>query len=142
MLIKQLSIFLPNQKGHLAKVTKLLLEHNIDIRAIVLFDTADYGIMRAIVDQPDKALELLQKEGFVAKISKVLAVEPEDRPGSLHELYALLADNDMNIDYTYSFVMKKNEMPYFIFKVDRLEQAAELLCQKGYKVINLPEICS
>lgn len=142
MFIKQLSIFLPNQKGQLAKMTKIMLENNIDVRAIVVFDTADYGIMRAIVDQPDKALELLNEEGFVAKISKVLVVEPEDRTGSLHELYALLADNDMNIDYTYSFVMRKSEMPYFVLKVDDLEKAANLLIDKGHKVVNLAEICS
>jgi hypothetical protein len=142
MLIKQISIFLPNQEGHLAKVTKVLLEHNIDIRAIVAFDTAEYGILRAIVTEPDRAVELLKQDGFVAKTSKVIVVEPEDRTGSLHELFAILSENHMNIEYTYCFVMKKNTMPYFVLKVDELEKAAEVLTNKGIKVINKVELCS
>ncbi len=142
MFIKQLSVFLPNQKGHLARLTKVLLDNHIDIRAIVLFDTVDYGIMRAIVDEPDLALDILEKEGFVAKIGSVIAVEPEDRTGSLHELFAFLSDNGMNIDYTYSFVMTKNDMPYFVLKTDRMEESAMLLVERGYKVVGLSQICS
>lgn len=142
MLIKQISIFLPNQEGHLAKVTKVLLDHNIDIRAIVVFDTAEYGILRAIVTEPDRAVELLKEDGFVAKTSKVIVVEPEDRTGSLHELYAVLAEHNMNIEYTYCFVMKKHEMPYFVLKINELERAAEMLTLKGFKIINKEDICS
>lgn len=140
MLIKQISIFLPNQKGHLARVTGVLLENKIDIRAMVAFDTADFGILRAIVTEPDRALDVLKNDGFVAKISKVVVVEPEDRTGSLHEIFALLAEKDMNIDYTYSFVMRKGEMPYFVLKVDELEKAIEALTENGIKVINKNEI--
>ncbi len=142
MFIKQLSVFLPNQKGHLARLTKVLLENDIDIRAIVLFDTVDYGIMRSIVDEPERALDILEKEGFVAKTGNVIAVEPEDRMGSLHELFAFLADNGMNVDYTYSFVMRKNDMPYFVLKTDKMEESAALLTEKGYKVVGLQQICS
>jgi hypothetical protein len=140
MLMKQISIFLPNQNGYLAKVTKVLLDHEIDVRAIVAFDTAEYGILRAIVTEPDLALELLKEDGFVAKISKVIVVEPEDRTGSLHQMFATLADNNLNIDYTYSFVMKKGQMPYFVLKVDELEKAAEILAKTGVRVINHKEI--
>ncbi|NLY71585.1 MAG: amino acid-binding protein [Clostridiales bacterium] len=140
MYIKQISIFLPNQKGHLEKVTRLFLKHNIDIRAIVAFDTAEYGILRTIVDQPDKAVKVLNEEGFVAKISKVIVVEPEDRTGSLHELFEILANNDFNVEYTYSFVMRQDLMPFFVLKINELEKAARVLCENGIKVINIKEI--
>lgn len=140
MLIKQISIFLPNQKGHLARVTQALLANHIDIRAIVAFDTADFGILRAIVTEPDRALEVLKAEGFVAKVSKVIVVEPEDRTGSLHEIFALLAEQGMNIDYTYSFVMRKGEMPYFVLKVEELERAVDVLAAAGVKIINKNEV--
>lgn len=140
MLVKQISIFLPNQKGNLARVTKLFLDHAIDIRAMVAFDTAEFGILRAIVTEPDRALELLKEDGFVAKISKVLVVEPEDKTGSLHQLFAVLAEREMNIEYTYSFVMKKGDMPYFVLKVQDLEKAAELLAKVGIRVINRSEL--
>ena len=141
MLIRQISVFLPNQKGHLAKVTKILQDSGVDIRAVVAFDTSEYGILRLIVSDPEKALELLLAEGFVAKISKVVAVEPEDRTGSLNELFGLLADNDLNVDYTYSFVIAKNAMPYFVLKTGDLEKTAALLDGNGYKVVNMAEIC-
>ena len=141
MLIQQISVFLPNQKGHLAKVTKLLQENGIDIRAAVAFDTSEYGILRIIVTEPERALAVLLAEGFVAKISKIVAVEPEDRTGSLNELFCLLSDNDLNIDYTYCFVLRKKEMPYFAVKTNDLEKTAALLNGNGYKVVNLAEIC-
>lgn len=140
MLIKQISIFLPNQKGHLARVTQALLDNRIDIRAIVAFDTADFGILRAIVTEPDRALDVLKAEGFVAKVSKVIVVEPEDRTGSLHEIFALLADQGMNIEYTYSFVMRKGDMPYFVLKVEELERAVDVLAAAGVKIINKNEV--
>jgi len=141
MLIQQLSVFLPNQKGHMARVTKILQENGIDLRAVVAFDTSEYGILRLIVSDPEKALAVLLGEGFVAKISKIVAVEPEDRTGSLNELFCLLADNDLNIDYTYCFVIQKKEMPYFALKTNDLEKTAALLHKNGYKVVNLSEIC-
>ena len=141
MLIQQLSVFLPNQKGHMANVTKLLQENGIDIRAVVAFDTSEYGILRIIVSEPERALAVLLAEGFVAKISKIVAVEPEDRTGSLNELFSLLADHDLNIDYTYCFVIRKQEMPYFALKTNDLEKTAALLNENGYKVVNMAEIC-
>lgn len=140
MLVKQISIFLPNQKGNLARVTKLLQEHNIDIRAIVAFDTAEYGILRIIVTEPDLALKRLVDAGYVAKISKVLVVEPEDRTGSLYQLFETLANQELNVDYTYSFTMQTGAMPYFVLKVEDLEKAAEVLSKSGVRVINMGEI--
>lgn len=140
MLIKQLSIFIPNRKGSLSQLTDILIAHNIDIRAIAVFDTSEFGILRVVVDNPDRAVEILNKEGVVAKVSKVIAVEPEDEPGSLNQIFSILRDADINIEYIYSFIMRKKEMPYIVLKVDQQEKAVEELTANGINVINKEEI--
>ncbi len=140
MLIKQISIFIPNKKGSLSQLTDILVAHNIDIRAIAVFDTAEFGILRIVVDDPDRAVEILNNEGIVAKVSKVIAVEPEDKPGSLNQIFTILRDADINIDYIYSFIMRKKEMPYIVLKVDDQEKAVEVLTANGINVINKEEI--
>jgi ACT domain-containing protein len=142
MLIKQISIFIPNKKGSLSQLTDILVAHGIDIRAIAVFDTADFGILRIVVDDPDRAVELLNEEGIVAKVSKVIAVEPEDKPGSLNQIFAVLRDADINIEYIYSFIMRKKEMPYIVLKVNDQEKAVEVLTSEGINVINKEEIYS
>lgn len=140
MLIKQISIFIPNKKGSLSQLTDILIAHDIDIRAIAVFDTAEFGILRIVVDDPDRAVEILNSEGVVAKVSKVIAVEPEDKPGSLNGIFTILKDADINIDYIYSFIMRKKEMPYIVLKVDQQEKAVEVLTTAGINVINKEEI--
>jgi hypothetical protein len=140
MLIKQISIFIPNKKGSLSQLTDILIAHNIDIRAIAVFDTSEFGILRIVVDDPDRALEILNREGAVAKVSKVIAVEPEDKPGSLNHIFNILRDADINIDYVYSFIMRKKEMPYIVLKADNQEKAVEVLSANGINVINKEEV--
>jgi hypothetical protein len=131
MLIQQLSVFVENRHGVLATLTDALVRYGIDIRAIAVFDTTEFGIVRLIVDDPEKALQNLKADGFVAKLSEVIAVEPEDKPGSLNELFHIMGDNGLNIEYIYSFVMRKREMPYVVFKVDDQEKALDVLKSKG-----------
>ncbi len=140
MLIKQISIFIPNKKGSLSELTDILIAHNIDIRAIAVFDTTEFGILRIVVDDPDRAVEILSKEGVVAKVSKVIAVEPEDKPGRLNEIFSILRDAEINIEYIYSFIMRKKEMPYIVLKVDEQERAVEELTAQGINVINKEEV--
>ena len=140
MLIKQISIFIPNKKGSLSQLTDILIAHDIDIRAIAVFDTAEFGILRIVVDDPDRAVEVLKEEGVVAKVSRVIAVEPEDKPGSLNQIFSVLRDADINIEYIYSFIMRKKEMPYVVLKVDDQERAVDELTARGINVINKEEI--
>jgi hypothetical protein len=140
MLINQLSVFIENKKGTLASLTEALLKHKLDIRAIAVFDTNEFGIVRLIVDDPDRALLILKKEGFIAKSSKVIAVEPEDEPGSLNEIFKLMSANDINIEYIYSFVMRKHEMPYVVFKVDNQEKALKVLDEGGINLVSKEKI--
>lgn len=140
MLIKQLSVFIENKKGTLANLTGALVKNNLDIRAIAVFDTNEFGIVRLVVDNPDKALSVLKKEGFIAKLSRVIAIEPEDTPGSLNRIFNILSEHDISIDYIYSFVMRLHELPYIAFKVDKLEKAVEILTANGINVVNSEEI--
>lgn len=135
MLLKQISIFIPNRKGTLAKLTGILGQNKIDIRAISVFDTTEFGILRLVVDDPQKTLELLKQEGFVAKLSDVIAVEPEDKPGSLDRIFNILAENDINIEYIYSYVMRMRELPYIVLKTSDMERAITVLKENGIKVI-------
>lgn len=140
MLIKQISVFIRNKKGSLSQLTDILIAHNIDIRAIAVFDTTEFGILRMVVDDPDRAVDLLKTEGIVAKVSKVLAVEPEDKPGALNEIFTVLRDHDLNIEYIYSFVMRKTEMPYIVLKLDDQQRGAEVLLSNGINVVNKDEV--
>lgn len=140
MLMKQLSIFLENKKGTLADLTNILMEHKLDIRAMAVFDTSEFGILRIVVDDPDQALAVLHEEGYVAKMSKIIAIEPDDRPGSLNEIFQLLNQHNINIEYVYSFVMRRRELPYIVIKVDNQQEAVDLLLAAGIQVVNPEEI--
>lgn len=140
MFVKQISIFIPNKKGSLAHLTDVLVAHEIDIRAIAVFDTTEFGILRLIVSNPDKAIEVLKEEGLVAKVSKVLAVNPEDKPGSLNQIFNILRDYDINVEYVYSFVMRQREMPYIVLKVDKEKEAADALTANNIVIVNKEEI--
>lgn len=135
MAINQLSILISNEKGALAEVTETFCEEGIDVRAISVSDTTEYGILRIVVDDTEKALKCLTEKGIVAKKSEILAINPEDKKGSLTNIFKLLGQNDINIDYIYSFVVKQKEDQYFVLKVDDIAKAEELLEKKGIEVI-------
>ncbi|MGL4607407.1 MAG: ACT domain-containing protein [Eubacteriaceae bacterium] len=136
MLINQLSIFIENKKGRLQDITQVLADENIDIRAISVFDSTEFGILRMVVDQPEVAAKALTEAGHVVKQSNVLAVEPKDKIGSLHDVFKVLSDNEINIEYVYSFVMKNNDgPPLIILKADNQNKAIEILEQSEIVLI-------
>lgn len=140
MHAKQVSVFIENKKGHLAALTNAIKNEDIDIRAISVFDTNEFGILRLVVDDPEKALAAVRKAGYAAKISDILAAEIADKPGALNEIFSLFDEADINIEYIYSFVMKTNVRPLIILKVDRLDDAAKLLTDHGIRVVEADEI--
>src|SRR5665647_762997 len=135
MRIKQLSIFVANEKGTLADVTRIFRDNEIDIRALSVYDTVDYGILRTVVSNPEKAIEVLAKAGIVSKLSDILTVNPEDRRGSLNDIFTLLGDNDINIDYVYSFLVREDGSQLFVLKVSDKEKAEELLKKNGVEIV-------
>lgn len=134
-MLKQLSVFVENVAGSLMKVTRELVNENINIRAISSFDTPEFGILRLIVDKPEEAEELLGKKGFFVQKKEVIAVEIEDRMGSLNRMLAVLAEGNISISYIYSFVIREDNAPVMVFQTEYLEEAVQILKNHGIPVI-------
>ena len=133
MIIDQLSVFSENRAGMLADITGLLAEAEIDIEALTIADTAEFGIFRFIVDAPKKALSVLKLEGFVASLTPVIALYMENRPGSLARIARTLADAEISIEYLYACVGREADSAFVIIRVEDIEAAVELLEAHGYE---------
>lgn len=127
MVIKQISIFLENSAGRLAEVTKVLKNGNINLRALMIADTADFGILRIIVDEVDTAISVLEKAQFTVKTTEVISVTISDTVGSLADVLAQFQKNAINVEYLYAALEKTGETAVVIFKVDDLKKAQTLL---------------
>jgi len=133
-MIKQLSVFVQNEIGSLASVTSVLKKHMINLRAIASFDTPEFAILRIVVDQPEKAKELLSENGFAVKMSEAVAVELEDKPGELDGMLHVIADAGIGINYIYSIVLRNGKAPLIILNTDDLSKTSRVLKEKGYIV--------
>ncbi len=140
MLIKQMSVFVENTTGRLAELTRILAEHGIDIKASTIADTVDFGILRCIVPNPEAATEILKEAGFTASITEVIAVTLEDRPGGLHKVLQILADNDIGVDYIYSTIKSKEDEAVVMIKVEDPKKAMEILLANGVKLYDMSEL--
>ncbi len=140
MKVEQISVFLENKAGRLAEVTKVLGEGGINIRALSLADTTDFGILRLIVDQYDKARDVLKQHGFTVGKTEVVAIEVPDRPGGLAWVLQMLSDSDVNVEYMYAFVQHSGKNAVIIFRFDNLERAIELLQQQGVRIYSGQEV--
>ncbi|HSO73067.1 MAG TPA: ACT domain-containing protein [Thermodesulfobacteriota bacterium] len=140
MKVEQISVFLENKAGRLAEVTKVLGEGDINIRALSLADTTDFGILRLIVDQYDKARDVLKQHGFTVGKTEVVAIEVPDRPGGLAWVLQMLSDSDVNVEYMYAFVQHSGKNAVIIFRFDNLERAIELLQQQGVRIYSGQEV--
>ena len=135
MFVKQVSIFLENTKGSLKKVTALLRDNGIDLIALSIADTRDFGILRTIVSDTDRAVEIIREAGYAAKLTDVLAVAVPDRPGGLNDVLELLDEAGIAIEYLYSFVRTSGDHALIIFRVEELERASEMLEGAGIKLL-------
>lgn len=135
MKIKQISVFLENKSGRLAAVTRLLAGRGINIRALSIADTSDFGILRLIVNDPDEAYRALKEAGFTVSLTEVLGVEMPDRPGGLSHILSLLEEADINIEYLYAFIGRGESGAMVIFRVEELDKAIAVLQQKGITVL-------
>jgi hypothetical protein len=135
-VVKQLSIFLENRKGRLLEVTETLKDAGINIRALSMAESAEFGILRLVVNNPEKARTALAAGGFTVAEQEVFAVEVNDEPGSFHKVVKILAGEDINVDYTYAFVGDSSRA-VLVFKVseDALEKAIEALDSQGVKLV-------
>ena len=127
MLQKQISVFLENKRGRLAEITAVLGAHDIDMGALCVADTTDFGILRIIVDKPDLAARLLKEKGFAVSITEVIAISVEDRPGGLAEALAVFDDCEINIEYIYHYVRKNEQRATVILRVENPCEAIKRL---------------
>lgn len=139
MLIKQLSVFLDNSPGRLNAATKVLSEAGINLRALTLADTSDFGVLRVIVDRPEEAMSILRQHNFAAKMTEVLVVEMDDKPGGLTTILDILEEGSINIEYMYAFVGTKPRKALMIFRVNKPEAAIEQLKSKNVRLFNTEE---
>lgn len=135
MQIKQISIFLENNAGRLAEVTKVIAAASVNIRAISIADTADFGILRIIADKPDATMTALAAAGFTARMTDVLAVEIPDEPGSLARIMELFKETGVNIEYLYASLEGCSEKAVVIFKVEDLEHGLKIVRDNGLSTL-------
>lgn len=135
MRVEQISVFLENRAGRLAEITRVLGEAGVNIRALSLADTSDFGILRLIVSDNDKAKAALKDHGFTVGKTNVVAVEVEDRPGGLNRILELLSRENVNVEYMYAFVQHSGKNAVIIFRFDDIDAAVRLLRDNGIKVL-------
>jgi hypothetical protein len=135
MSVKQISVFLENKKGRLAEVTRILSGERINIRALSLADTADFGVLRIIVNDPEKCLTALKAASFVAQVTEVIAVEVQDKPGGLSRILEVLDSENVNVEYMYAYVEKTRDNAIVICKINDRNRALDVLAKHGISTI-------
>ncbi len=140
MKIKQISVFLENKSGRLAKVSRVLGDHNINTRALSIADTTDFGILRLIVNEPDTAYRVLKEAGCSVNVTDVIAVEVPDVPGGLAKPMEVLRDAGINIEYLYAFLTRSTEAALVVFRVERIDDAIDALQNDGIRVLGDSEV--
>jgi hypothetical protein len=135
MKVEQISVFLENKPGALAEVTRILGESGVNIRALSLADTKDFGILRLIVNDNEKAREVLAPRGFTVRKTEVVAVEVPDRPGGLAAILKVLAEAHINVEYLYAFVQQSGQNAIIIFRFDETDRAIAVLSEKKVRIL-------
>lgn len=135
MHVEQISIFIENKFGRLAEVTRILGEAGVNIRTLSLADTSDFGILRLIVNDGEKAKTVLKERGFTVSKTDVVAVEIPDRPGGLADVLQVLDASGINVEYMYAFVERCGENAVMIFRFDETEKAIAALTGKGFHIL-------
>ena len=140
MTAVQISVFLENKSGRLAELTSALSKASVNIRALSLAETIDYGVLRLIVDKPAAARKALGEAGFTVTETEVVAVEMPDRPGGLADIVALVTQSNLNIEYLYAFVGQRGENAVVIFRIDDVKAAVAALQQGRARILSADEL--
>ena len=142
MAIKQLSIFVENREGTLVQITDAIAKAKVDIRAMSVADTNDFGIFRLIVTDYDKAKQALEDANCFVSITEVVGVAVEDEPGALAKVIKILADNSINIEYMYAFITVSRKYAYVVLRVADNDAAEKILTDNGVKLVTEDDIAS
>ena len=140
MNIHQISVFLENRSGQLAEITRLLADANVDIRALSIAETADYGLARMIVDDSAKASSILLQHGDILSMTPVWAVEVPDRPGGLAEMLSILAENHVDVEYMYSLFTHKDGHAYMVMRISDEPKFLDALGSRGIKIMSKDDL--
>lgn len=140
MRVQQIAVFLENKSGRLAEITSILAENGINIRALSVADTADFGILRLIVDKVDLAEQALRSAGFTVGKTNVIAVEVPDRTGGLALVLKSIKEANLNVEYMYAFVNKTGENAVLIFRFEEMDRAIETLLKDGFTILESQQI--
>ena len=140
MNVTQLSVFMENKPGHLQNVLKILADASVNIITLTIAETSDFGILRMIVNDADKAKKVLHDARITSSTTEVLAVELDDTPGSLLKAIDAFAKNSLNIEYMYAFTEKRGDKAVMIFRFDDIEAAKKALTQEGYQIVKKIDI--
>lgn len=132
MKTTQISVFLENRKGTLKEVTELLAENGVNIRALSLADTTEFGILRIIVPEPDRVQKMLRENGFISTSTEVLSICVDDKPGGLAGVAKILTESDIQIEYMYAFLSRIDNRAYVVMRVDDENEAIKLLSTASY----------
>ncbi|MCP3892542.1 MAG: ACT domain-containing protein [Desulfobulbaceae bacterium] len=142
MLVEQIAVFLENKSGRLAEITTVLAENDVNIRALSVADTADFGILRLIVDKVEKAKEVLKDNGFTVGKTNVIAVEVEDKTGGLAKVLQCLHEAGINVEYMYAFVNRTGKNAVLIFRFEKMDEAIKTLQDGQFTILSREEICA
>lgn len=140
MKITQISVFLENRKGRLFDACSLLGCNGVNIRALTIAETEDFGVLRIVVDKPDEAIKCLKDNNFVANITDVVAVVVGDKPGGLAAVLKKLFENNINIEYMYGFMEKFSDSALLVFRFEDTDAAQKVLKENNIKIVTKEEI--
>jgi hypothetical protein len=140
MKLKQISVFLENRKGRLWEALDALAGAKINIRALSIADTSEFGILRLIVPDPDRAKKVLEKSSFTVKENNVIAVEVADKPGGLAEVLKVLSDSDINVEYLYAFVDKSGEKAVVVLRTENTDAGIKALKSAGVNILSAEQV--
>lgn len=140
MSINQLSIFVENKAGRLANISEVLFEANVDIRAISIADTSDFGILRLIVDKPDKAVSALKNANIAVSVTSVIAIGINDKPGEFYKAIRILADEGIGIEYMYAFISREENKAFVILRINEENRALEILQKNGISILTAEQL--
>ena len=140
MTIDQISVFIENKTGRLADIACLLGDNNVDLKAMCIADTTEFGILRMITADNDKAVDVLRQAECIFSITPVLAVRIDDKPGSMAKVLRLFEANEIGIEYIYAFNTCSETEAYVVFRVENNQKAEQILTENGYKTISQKEL--
>lgn len=136
----QVSVFAENKPGKICRVTEILGQNNINIRAITISDSGDYGIIKLLLDKPAQGNECLKREGIASTLKDIVAIKIDDSPGGLHKAASILATNNINVEDAYGFTIREKNQAVFVFQVEDVPLTEKLLKNAGFELLSDNEL--